>query len=207
MKCPQCNHEVPEGMAFCGNCGKSMAVKPSEEKRPRSKRGRRSWLWVLIAVPLIALVVLAVIFVPRWLGQPSQPEMIAAQPTSTPPTMQVASTTAPTQPPEPLPVPEEVWLTVSGVEVQQQEAPIRIDDGYMHGATHQDDFMRFASAGDPEWAGFEALGFNEGEAVMIRFRFSDDANFVIDFRTEAWDTPDTFQWGFVQERSWSMESI
>jgi hypothetical protein len=176
--------------------------KPLAQERSTEKRGRRIWVWALIAVPLVALVVLGVIFIPRWLNQPSQPDTIVAQPTSTAPSIQVEPTAEPTEPSEPLPLPEEVWLALSGLEVLDQTAPIHIDDdvGYMHNATRQDDFIRFASAGDPDWTGFEAQGFNEGEAAMIRFRFSEGAFFVIDFRTQEWDTPDTFQWGFVQDR-------
>jgi hypothetical protein len=200
MKCPHCNQEIPEGKEFCGFCGKPIQKKPAETKPPKPEGRKRVWLWVLIAVLLVALVVLGVIFVPHWLDQSSQPDTLGAQPTNTPPTIQMASTAAPTESTGPLSLPEEVWLTLSGVEVQHQEAPLSIDDDTMHNAARRDDFVRFASAGEPDWAGFEMPGFNEGEAVMIRFRFSEGAFFVIDFRTQEWDTPDTFQWGFVNER-------
>lgn len=109
-------------------------------------------------------------------------------------------TIQPTATPEPLPVPEEVWLTVSGVDVLHQASPPSIDRDLMVGATDQGDFVRFTATGDSADARLQIPGFVEGDAAMIRFRFSEAANFVIDFRTEAWDTPDSFQWGFVQER-------
>ncbi|HEY71209.1 MAG TPA: zinc ribbon domain-containing protein, partial [Anaerolineae bacterium] len=137
MKCPHCNQEVPEGKEFCGFCGKPIQKKPAETKPPKPEGKRRVWLWVLIAVLLVALVVLGVIFVPRWLDQPSQPDTLSSLPTSTPPIVQLAQTAAPDQASEPLPVPEEVWLTLSGVEVQHQEAPLSIDDDTMHNAARQ----------------------------------------------------------------------
>jgi len=213
MKCPSCEYEVPEGMAFCGQCGKPVERLPTNPDQPRKGGGKRIWAWVLVGIVAAAIVGGAVFIVLQALEivPPSGAALLPGPPTQTaaadPPRVSIPTMVSipptPTAAPEPLPVPEEVWLTLSGVEVQNQTEPIHIDDdyGYMHEATRQDDFMRFASSGDPEWAGFEAPGFNEGEAVMIRFRFNDDANFVIDFRTETWDTPDTFQWGFVQERS------
>lgn len=45
MICPKCNHEIPEGGAFCPQCGYRMTEEEAREKGPQEKQAREEVLW------------------------------------------------------------------------------------------------------------------------------------------------------------------
>ncbi len=203
MKCNHCGSKIQEGASFCVQCGQPIEAAGSRhpvDEQPAKHPGSRRWIWLVIGISIGAVLGVGALLLTRAFGilpaagldQTDQPQ---------------ASPTSEWQRPwpgasfEPLAVPEEVWLALSGFEVQYQEQPLSFDPGVMKGGVQDDDYVSFLGTGNWEDSWIGMPGFSEGDAIMVRFRFGEGAHFSMGFRAGDWDSPEAYQFAFTSDTS------
>jgi len=203
MKCKHCSSEIPEGASFCVQCGKPVEAaeaRQSVSEHQAKKSGSRRWIWLVIGISIGAVLGVGALLLPRALGilpaaGVSQTDQAQASPTSE------WQRPWPGASFEPLPVPDEVWLALRGVEVQYQEQPLSFDPDVMQGGVQDDDYVSFLGTGnwDDNWIGLP--GLSEGDAIMVRFRYGEGAQFSMGLRAGVWDSPESYQFAFTGDTS------
>jgi hypothetical protein len=190
--------------------------KPADPQPDISKQKTRprTWIWWVIGIAGGAVVSVLGYFLVRGIlsaetdGQggttqlPTSSSSVVASTARPESTSASAPQSTATYEAEPIPVPEWVSESLSGLEIRTQNDDLHTSDisEYSEGSvSRQGGYLRFqggSTENEASWGYFNQ--FQEGEAVLIEFRFSEGCEFVIDFRSNHDVDATLMQWGFVR---------